>query len=740
VVQFTAVVTAHGEGLLLRPTLRSVSGALRALADSGVECELLVQLDGATESTQRQAAEWASRNNLEFEVRIAQSLTGDAGSARNAGVEGARGIYIALCDGDDLVSSNYFLEGLSKLKAADSPTVVHPETLISFGDRPSRWLVRPSTDPTVTIRDLIDDNLWPSSSIGHRSVFETFPHPRLVPGSGFGPEDWTWNLTTAAAGVVHEIVERTVFFYRTRPTGGVNNQHGQSVLPPTIDLDALRRLYPVPPAPQATTRPGASIAASVLLTAKSSAKRLLSPLPRHVKDALREIMRPPKPSSFPIRDRSEIQHLLLEAARIDPSLSWHVHNYESLEVWVPRDNGNGAVLDQILLDLQGHSDALVMVPWIGVGGADLVSRNYLELLQSTTKFADKVSVLATYLPERTLAEMIPDGVNFVQVDQSMRELSPERQHRLFAQIIVWSRPRLVIGVNCFDLVQALGQFSLPICEGRTVFLTLFAFDQIGAGYPVNPITDDAQRAFLDSIDGIVTDNTATKATVEEMLGVSSDLVRVHRQPALNPTPALRRDTAAFSDVTFDEKRPFRLLWPHRLDGEKRPRAVIEIARRVRSEDLPVTIDVYGQRVLDNSSSTLIDDLKRAGVNYKGPYSGGLVSLPTEQYHAMLLTSAWEGLPLVLVQSMMLGLPVIATSVGGVQDLVEHARTGMLVTGPDDIDGFVAVIKQLMESEVTRRSIISEGYAFAIENYSWEGFAARVGPDLGITEFDARAPN
>ncbi len=349
-------------------------------------------------------------------------------------------------------------------------------------------------------------------------------------------------------------------------------------------------------------------------------------------------------------------------------------------------------------------------------------------------------MLATYLPERTLAEMIPDGVNFVQVDQSMRELSPERQHRLFAQIIVWSRPRLVIGVNCFDLVQALGQFSLPICEGRTVFLTLFAFDQIGAGYPVNPITDDAQRAFLDSIDGIVTDNTATKATVEEMLGVSSDLVRVHRQPALNPTPALRRDTAAFSDVTFDEKRPFRLLWPHRLDGEKRPRAVIEIARRVRSEDLPVTIDVYGQRVLDNSSSTLIDDLKRAGVNYKGPYSGGLVSLPTEQYHAMLLTSAWEGLPLVLVQSMMLGLPVIATSVGGVQDLVEHARTGMLVTGPDDIDGFVAVIKQLMESEVTRRSIISEGYAFAIENYSWEGFAARVGPDLGITEFDARAPN
>lgn len=734
-MQFTAVVTAHGEGFMLRPTLRSVSAALAEVVAAGIECELLIQLDGASEPTRTQARAWAAREDLGFEARIGESATGDAGSARNAGVEAARGEYVAICDGDDLVSSNYFRDGLAKLRTAERPTVVHPETLISFGARPSRWLVRPSTDPTVTVRELIADNLWPSSTIGRRGVFEEHPHPRLLPGDGFGPEDWTWNLTTAAAGVVHDVVERSVFFYRTRSSGGVNNQHASSVLPPTIDIDALRHLYPVPPAPLPVRRPGKAAITRAMRGAKTMVKRVLAPLPPHIKNALRGFITPRPVQKSPIRERAEIEEHLMDAARIEPALSWHVHNYEVLEVWVPRDNGVGTALDQILQDLDGRSDAIVMVPWIGVGGADLVSRNYLNLLQASDKFRGRVSAMATYLPERTLSDMVPHGVNFVQVDQAIRSLAPESQHRLFAQAIVWARPHLVLGVNCFDLVQALGQFHRAVCQDRTVFLTLFSFDQIGAGYPVNPITDDAQRNFLGSIDGLITDNSATKATLDEMLGVPPEFVRIHRHPALDRTPPLTRESPAFLDERFDGAHPFRLVWPHRLDGEKRPEVLIEIASRARADGLPIQIDVFGQRVLDRSASTLLKDFERLGIRYLGPYSDGLASLPTGDYHALLLTSAWEGLPLVLVQSMMLGLPVISTAVGGVRDLVEHDRTGMLTDGPDDIDGFMAAIRRLMGSVDTRRRIIAEGYAYAAQNYSWEGFTTTVGSELGLAAIE-----
>jgi glycosyltransferase involved in cell wall biosynthesis len=45
--------------------------------------------------------------------------------------------------------------------------------------------------------------------------------------------------------------------------------------------------------------------------------------------------------------------------------------------------------------------------------------------------------------------------------------------------------------------------------------------------------------------------------------------------------------------------------------------------------------------------------------------------------AFALTSVTEGLPLVLLEAMSAGLPVLSTAVGGIPDLVEHRVTGLL---------------------------------------------------------------
>jgi glycosyltransferase involved in cell wall biosynthesis len=48
------------------------------------------------------------------------------------------------------------------------------------------------------------------------------------------------------------------------------------------------------------------------------------------------------------------------------------------------------------------------------------------------------------------------------------------------------------------------------------------------------------------------------------------------------------------------------------------------------------------------------------------------------FDVFALTSASEGLPLVLLEAMAAGLPVVSTAVGGVPDLVEDQVTGFLV--------------------------------------------------------------
>ena len=98
-----------------------------------------------------------------------------------------------------------------------------------------------------------------------------------------------------------------------------------------------------------------------------------------------------------------------------------------------------------------------------------------------------------------------------------------------------------------------------------------------------------------------------------------------------------------------------------------------------------------------------------------------MALPTSEYHCMLLTSESEGLPLSIVQALLLGLPVVASAVGGVVDIVTDRTTGLLVSGPDDVDGFVSAIEELMASRELRRKIIDGGRELAIAQHGRVAF-------------------
>lgn len=73
---------------------------------------------------------------------------------------------------------------------------------------------------------------------------------------------------------------------------------------------------------------------------------------------------------------------------------------------------------------------------------------------------------------------------------------------------------------------------------------------------------------------------------------------------------------------------------------------------------------------------------------------------------LCLMSQWEGLPMSIVEALSVGLPVIATDVGGVREAVQPGETGLLI--PRQVDALVDTLRDLLQhrsriSEMSRRA-------------------------------------
>lgn len=82
----------------------------------------------------------------------------------------------------------------------------------------------------------------------------------------------------------------------------------------------------------------------------------------------------------------------------------------------------------------------------------------------------------------------------------------------------------------------------------------------------------------------------------------------------------------------------------------------------------------------------------------------------------VLPSRWEGIPLTLLEAMSLGLPVIATKVGGNTELINSNENGVLVE-PDNIREFVDNIKLLMGNTFLRDQLGDKAKKKLAEKFS-----------------------
>jgi glycosyltransferase involved in cell wall biosynthesis len=82
-----------------------------------------------------------------------------------------------------------------------------------------------------------------------------------------------------------------------------------------------------------------------------------------------------------------------------------------------------------------------------------------------------------------------------------------------------------------------------------------------------------------------------------------------------------------------------------------------------------------------------------------------------------LNSTYEGLPHVVLEAMGLGLPVVATAVGGTPELVQEGDNGRLIAVSDD--GVLANTLAWLCTDAVERSRLAKGAKEAALRFSHE---------------------
>lgn len=145
----------------------------------------------------------------------------------------------------------------------------------------------------------------------------------------------------------------------------------------------------------------------------------------------------------------------------------------------------------------------------------------------------------------------------------------------------------------------------------------------------------------------------------------------------------------------------RLVCVGRLCEQKGQIILVEAARILRDKGVPFELVLAG----DGEMRTEIEKLvNRHGLQQQiritGWISGQQVRQEMQAARAMVLPSFAEGLPVVIMEAMVLERPVVSTTVAGIPELVRDGVDGWLVA-PGDVDALASALIDVLQSNVSQ---------------------------------------
>ncbi|GHE06372.1 glycogen synthase [Streptomyces alanosinicus] len=254
-------------------------------------------------------------------------------------------------------------------------------------------------------------------------------------------------------------------------------------------------------------------------------------------------------------------------------------------------------------------------------------------------------------------------------------------------------------------------------------------EQLGGGYA---LSSWAERTAVEAADAVIAVSGAMR---EDILACypALDPAAVHIVHNGIDTRLYRPDhgTDALTRHGIDPSRPY-VLFVGRITRQKGVPHLLRAARRIDpGAQVVLCAGAPDTPEIDREFRELYEELSRAraGVFWipRMLPRPEVVQLLT---HAAVLVcpSVYEPLGIVNLEAMACGTPVVASRVGGIPEVVDHTRTGLLVAPDDDSEvfeaGLAAALDAVLGDPAGARRMGEAGRERAVGEFGWDAVARR----------------
>jgi glycosyltransferase involved in cell wall biosynthesis len=223
---------------------------------------------------------------------------------------------------------------------------------------------------------------------------------------------------------------------------------------------------------------------------------------------------------------------------------------------------------------------------------------------------------------------------------------------------------------------------------------------------------------------------------DAFVAVSSDIQNEFIQQGIRPSQKIHRipnsvDNSLFRPVSASEKREIR----NQLDISGKTKLVIFTGRLVSYKGLPMLLRVWerirekhpnaglvlvggGSLDIHNCETELRDYVQIRNLQESVFFAGEVHNVHTylQASDIFVFPTEKEAFGISLIEAMACGLPVIATAVGGLKDILEHGKNGWVVRAGDE-DGLHQALHRMLSDPVLAESLGQTARQTVQERYS-----------------------